>query len=148
MSMRPDLSGEASPSYGCWVGHTALIDLPTHSLPQMDILIDCARPKPLRLPVDPVLWYMEATGTFVRLRRVAIVGDLLYVLPRYRWTMDDERQPNEGMVEIFSLRNIFGEVEDGVALDESPLRDVPELEDMGDYRYWERGSHYDLWEWR
>jgi hypothetical protein len=114
----------------------------------MRLNIDNEQLNPPCSPSDPVSWYMETTGTGVRPRRVAIVGDQLYVLPRYRWTMDDERQPNEGMVEIYSLRSIYGEVEEDIELDRSPLRDVQELEDIGDYRYWERGTPYDLWEWR
>jgi hypothetical protein len=109
--------------------------------------LEDGRLNPPRTPNHPCLWYMEVTGTEVRPRRVVMVGDLLYVLPRYRWTMDNERQPNEGMVEIYSLRSIYGEVVSDIALDDSPLRDVPELEDLGDYRFWDRISHYDKWDW-
>jgi hypothetical protein len=92
-----------------------------------------------------VRWYKEHAGTSVRPRRAAIVGDLPYVKPRYRWTFDDERQPDEGVVEIFSSRDIFGEVEDDIPLEDSPLFRLPELEDVGDYRYWDRKSPLDIW---
>lgn len=94
-------------------------------------------------PDDLVLWYMEVTSTEVRPRRVAAIGDALYVLPRYRWTNDDERRPNEGEVERYSLRSIYGEVWEDMPLDNSPLRDVPELEDLGDYRYSDPDAIYD-----
>ena len=92
---------------------------PNSTRPRIQIVRDEELLNPPRRISDPVLWYMETTGTGLRPRRLAVVGDLLYVQPRYRWTSDYQRQPNEGVVEIFSLRNMFGEIEDDVPLEDS-----------------------------
>lgn len=130
------------------VGSFLLAHLTPTIRSHVHIVRDDERRNPPRSVSNPVLWYMETTGTGVRPRRLAVVGDVLYVQPRYRWTSDDERQPNEGVVEIFSLRDMFGEVVDDLPLEDSPLRDLPELEDVGDYRYWDRQSPLDIWDWR